>query len=369
MARILALEPYYGGSHQAFLDGWMRHSRHTFTLLPLKAHHWKWRMRHAAVTLAEQSRALGVHETFDLIWCSSMCNLAEFSGLCAKALRHLPLVAYFHENQLAYPSQHTDPRDVHFAFTNWTTALCATEVWFNSAYNRDSFIAGLHEVFQKLPDHRDAFEPQAIIANAKICPPGIDECSLPAPLVEQRPESPFHIAWAARFEHDKGPEVLLGALELLRRDNVQFELSIMGQQFAACPSALAQIERDFKPQLRHFGFEPERTRYLQRLASADVFVSTAHHEFFGLAVLEAAQAGCSLLLPRRLSYPELFQANEANDQPLFYDGSAADLVRHLKQLAHTERHARPEYRSLANQYVWPNAATTLDDAIDAVLTR
>ena len=35
--RILALEPYYGGSHQAFLDGWTAHSRHAFTVLGLPA--------------------------------------------------------------------------------------------------------------------------------------------------------------------------------------------------------------------------------------------------------------------------------------------------------------------------------------------
>ncbi|GAH62988.1 unnamed protein product, partial [marine sediment metagenome] len=42
--RILALEPYYGGSHEAFLTGWTRRSRHDWTLLTLHANHWKWRM-------------------------------------------------------------------------------------------------------------------------------------------------------------------------------------------------------------------------------------------------------------------------------------------------------------------------------------
>ena len=50
--RILALEPYYGGSHRAFLDGWVQRSRHEWTLHTLPPNKWKWRMRHAAVTLA-----------------------------------------------------------------------------------------------------------------------------------------------------------------------------------------------------------------------------------------------------------------------------------------------------------------------------
>ena len=50
--RILALEPYYGGSHQAFLDGWSKRSCHTWTVLTLPAAKWKWRTRHAAITFA-----------------------------------------------------------------------------------------------------------------------------------------------------------------------------------------------------------------------------------------------------------------------------------------------------------------------------
>ena len=30
---ILVLEPYYGGSHKAFLDGWSKHSHNQMTLL------------------------------------------------------------------------------------------------------------------------------------------------------------------------------------------------------------------------------------------------------------------------------------------------------------------------------------------------
>ena len=56
--RILALEPYYGGSHRALLDGWAAHSQHQWTVLGLPAHSWKWRMRHAALTLAEQAKQL-----------------------------------------------------------------------------------------------------------------------------------------------------------------------------------------------------------------------------------------------------------------------------------------------------------------------
>ncbi len=279
-------------------------------------------------------------------------------GVVPPTLRQLPVVAYFHENQLAYPSQTTDPRDVHFAFTNWTTALAATEVWFNSSYNRDSLLSGLSGVFRQLPDHKDAFDAEPIRRKSKILAPGIDAFEL-APRSNEVTNAPLHIAWAARFEHDKGPDILLAALERLSADDVPFSLTLMGQQFTACPEPLLRIQREFAPQLRHFGFEPDRSQYLRGLASADVFISTAHHEFFGLSVLEAARAGCSLLLPERLSYPELFTRSDSNGKPLFYDGSPEDLVRGLKELAKMPAQARPEYRSVAAKHAWPLAARSL----------
>jgi glycosyltransferase involved in cell wall biosynthesis len=49
-----------------------------------------------------------------------------------------------------------------------------------------------------------------------------------------------------------------------------------------------------------------REEYAGWLRRADVAVSTAIHEFFGIAVIEAVRAGCRPLLPAKLSYPELF---------------------------------------------------------------
>ena len=66
--RVLALEPYFGGSHQAFLDGWQRHSRHQWTTLTLPAHKWKWRMRQSALLFAwEIERRFEAGERWDLV--------------------------------------------------------------------------------------------------------------------------------------------------------------------------------------------------------------------------------------------------------------------------------------------------------------
>ncbi|MEZ6055017.1 MAG: DUF3524 domain-containing protein, partial [Planctomycetaceae bacterium] len=101
--RVLALNPFHGGSHRAFIDGWMRHSRHDFTLLTLPACHWKWRMRQAAIHFARLLREPEYsQQTWDVLWVTDMLNLAELRGLCDSRIRQLPVVMYFHENQLTY---------------------------------------------------------------------------------------------------------------------------------------------------------------------------------------------------------------------------------------------------------------------------
>ena len=80
--RILALEPYCGGSHRAFLDGWAARSRHAWCVLGLAAFKWKWRMRHSAVTFADDvAQRVRSGEQWDCVWCSDMLDLASFKGL------------------------------------------------------------------------------------------------------------------------------------------------------------------------------------------------------------------------------------------------------------------------------------------------
>ena len=141
---ILALEPFYGGSHKAFLDSWRAVSRHDWTILGLPGYKWKWRMRHASVTLAEQADALlESGKSFDLIFCSDMLNLPEWRGLLKSPNRDIPAIIYFHENQLTYPSPEPSLFDYHFAYTNFISALGANQVWFNSAFHKNSFLNAL----------------------------------------------------------------------------------------------------------------------------------------------------------------------------------------------------------------------------------
>ncbi|MCL4206543.1 MAG: glycosyltransferase [Pirellulaceae bacterium] len=359
--RVLALNAYHGGSHQAFLDGWMAHSRHEFTPLTLPAFKWKWRMRHAAVTLSEQvARLIQDGADWDAVFCTDMLNLAEFLGLCPP-LRNLPTIAYFHENQLTYPVLTPDPRDLHFAFTNLTTALAATTVWFNSAFHRDEFLAALEQWLRRMPDHAPQHAVASIRAKSEIHPPGIQSVSAAA-----RPAGgPLRIVWVSRWEHDKAPETFFHGLFQLADRGCDFRVSVLGERFDRMPEIFGQARRSLSDRIDHWGFLPNRADYQAALAQADVVVSTARHEFFGIGVLEAVAAGCFPLVPRRLAYPEVL----GDHAEFFHDDTPAGLVDRLWELAQRKKTATVwpaglEPVALTGLYSWPIVAAAMDDAID-----
>ena len=50
--QIWLISPYHTGSHQAWAEGYARHSRHNVTLLTMVGRFWKWRMQGGAIELA-----------------------------------------------------------------------------------------------------------------------------------------------------------------------------------------------------------------------------------------------------------------------------------------------------------------------------
>ncbi len=366
--KILALEPYYGGSHQAFLDGWRGRSRHDWTVLTLPARKWKWRMRHAAVTFAEQ---LNCHTDsncrWDVLFCSDMLNLAELKGL-ARAASQLPSVVYFHENQLFYPVRKEDPRDIHFGFINMTTALGATEVWVNSAFHRDSFLEALEKLLRQMPDHQNLQAVESIRSKSAVHPPGIDEFAPRG----AREGGPIRILWAARWEHDKNPEAFFEAVRTLRRENLDFRLSVIGQHFRDRPEVFSQARRELQGQIDHWGYQTGREQYESVLLRADVFISTARQEFFGLSAAEAVAAGAYPLLPERLAYPEVLQlASRPKMQQFFYDGGPGQLAAKLINLAKTLQQGGDMWagdpnraRRAVEKFFWARVAGELDSALE-----
>jgi glycosyltransferase involved in cell wall biosynthesis len=299
---VLVLEPYYGGSHRSFLSGLGR-LPFEFELLTLPARKWKWRMRISAPYFAEQLHQVG--KRFDRILCSTYVDVAAFRSLAPAWVREVPLLTYFHENQFAYPVQMEDERDIHFALTNMTTALVSDGLAFNSAYNLESFLDGEEELLKHSADMKLDDPSGAIRKKSRVIPPGIDFSDIDSEEKPERARAPV-IVWNHRWEHDKNPELFFKALFDLDRDGVDFNLVVLGESFERQPPIFDEARERLSHKALHFGYASSRRDYIKWLKRGDIAVSTAGHEFFGIAVIEAVRAGCRPLLPNRLSYPELF---------------------------------------------------------------
>jgi hypothetical protein len=175
--KILLLEPYYTGSHAAWAEGYARHSQHQIDILSLPGRFWKWRMHGGAVTLARKFLASPLNP--DLILATDMLDLTTFLALTLPHTATIPTAIYFHENQLTYPWSPTDrdiarKRDKHYGFINYTSALAADAVLFNSRYHQDSFLAALPQLLKHFPDYNELKTIKQIRAKSRVLPLGLD---------------------------------------------------------------------------------------------------------------------------------------------------------------------------------------------------
>ena len=316
--RVLYLEPFEAGSHAAFTRaltgadgaGWAE-----WTVLTLPGRHWKWRMRGSAAYFA-RAHADALAQRFDLVFASAYLPLAELVGLCP-ALASTPRILYFHENQLAFPRRDPEAeRDLHYGFTQLISALAADRCVFNSAHNRDSFLTAATELLARMPDAVAPGWVEAIAERSEVLGLPLDLPEVAAarltglPLAE-RGAGPL-IVWNHRWEHDKDPDALVRIVDALIARGVRFRLAVCGQVFRSRPASLVEAEPRWRAalgdRLLAFGRLAERADYLALLTQAQIALSTAIHEFFGIAVLEAVHLGARPLVPDGLSYVELLPA-------------------------------------------------------------
>jgi glycosyltransferase involved in cell wall biosynthesis len=345
MLQILVLEPYYGGSHKSFLEG-LKQLPFVFEFMTLPARKWKWRMRLSAPYFADALRWQGMR--FDRILCSTFVDVAAFRGLGPSWVREVPLLTYFHENQFVYPVQVEDERDFHFALTNLTTALASDSVAFNSSYNLTTFLTGIEVLLKKSYDVKLHDSREKILEKSKVLPPGIDFS-----IIDSEPESRWDeapvVLWNHRWEHDKNPERFFEALFQLDGEGLAFNLVVLGESYRERPRIFDEARKRLSGKLLYAGYAESPRDYARWLRRGDIVVSTARHEFFGMAIIEAVRAGCRPLLPRRLSYPELFP------EEFLYDET--DFVNCLKEtLLSKKRLSMTESRRLTDPFSRENMA-------------
>jgi len=361
---VVAVEPWLAGSHKGFLDGLVAHGRHRIRPYTLPGRFWKWRQTGSGLVLGR--RAAAEAPPCDLIFASDFLHLPDFLAVTRRTWSQnpaVPAVLYFHENQLSYPLAEGHDLDRAYALANVSGAAVADAVWFNSAYHRERFLADLEGLLASCPDFAPKEVQGEIAAKSTVVPLGVDLEGL-SPHFDPAPRTgPLTLLWNHRWEHDKNPEGFFEACLGLAAAGADFRLIVLGQAFRTVPAVFAEARERLAPHILHWGYAPERADYARLLSRADVVVSTARHDFFGVAVVEAMHAGCLPLLADRLNYPDLVPP-EAQDRCLLK--SDADLLPRLAALARDPAPARTgEARGWAARHGWRHAI----GAFDAGFTR
>ncbi|EDO37411.1 predicted protein [Nematostella vectensis] len=267
MAHILLIEPFCGGSHRQLME--ILGSQVCGTVhYCLSAKKWHWRMRTGAL--------------------------------------------YFSQNI---------PKNSRYS-------LVADVVVFNSLFNMTSFLNNIDSFLKLMPDHRpngiyDQIKPKCQVVYFPLQYLDISKLELE----NQNPRScrPLHIVWSHRWEHDKDPELFFQTLFHLIEEGLSFNVSVLGEGFSQTPDVFHKARPLLGERVLHWGYQESRSKYLEILKDADVAVSTAKHEFFGVAMLEAVQCGCYPLCPKDLVYPEIYPEQYLYSTP----GQLAKRLRYL----------------------------------------
>lgn len=310
----------------------------------------------------------------DVFLATDMLDLTTFLSLTRRSTATIPAVLYMHENQLTYPLS-KDPaqgpmrrqageRDLHYAFINFVSMLTADVVLFNSDYHREALLGALPPFLKQFPEYNETRAVDTIARKSSVIYPGL-ELSTEINDAADEAKSPPLILWNQRWEYDKDPETMFNVLFELAARELPFNVAICGQNFRARPEEFEIAREKLAGRIVHFGYaEPEQYRHL--LNQADVTLSTAKHEFFGIAVLEAVASQVFPILPNRLSYPELIPV-EFHDTCLY--STRAQLLARLEWALLNRNQARLIARDLAistNKYQWSAIVPQYDRVIELV---
>ena len=331
MATILAFESFDGGSHKQFRETITKHSSYDWTWITRPPKSWKWRMAISALEMVDDVIRQGVSKP-DALFCTSLTDTAALRSALPRGWREIPLVLYMHENQVAYPTN--EPRDASFAFTNLQSVLTSDLAIFNSKWNLDSFIDGIETLLDNswdttLQDVEKRIRNKSSVAWVPVEQPPEDLRVLHNTDNGGR-KGPIQVVWPHRWEHDKCPDKLL---QIAREHSEALNLRwiILGEQFKEVPQALETFQVEFKDRIEHMGYVESKNEYWKWLHKADWVLSTAKHEFFGIAVVEALFAGCLPWLPDKLSYRELLPACARGLTPVTIETESSnhEILEHL----------------------------------------
>jgi glycosyltransferase involved in cell wall biosynthesis len=268
-----------------------------------------------------------------------------------------------HENQVTDPATGRTKAQAHLGLVNWTAVLAADAVAFNSAFHRDSFFAAVPGLLRAFPDMRHEHLVPAADSKSSVLPVGIDLRRLDPPADRGGPPV---VVWNHRWDDDKDPASFLAAVAEVAAGGARLSVVLAGERFVGQGDRYSDAIARLGDVVAVARYLPE-SEYREALRGADLVVSTAHQEFFGVSIVEAMYAGAMPLLPNRLVYPERIPADLADG--CLYRGRRG-LVSRLQWAVEHPDEARAiggRMRAEAARYDWCVVAPAYDDWLEGLV--
>ncbi len=365
--KILLIEPFFTGSHEAWALGLKREFGENFQILSLPGRHWKWRMHGGALTLGR----IFMESDFvpDLILATDMLDLTTFLAVTRKKTAQTKTVIYFHENQLTYPWSPSDldvslKRDMHYGFINVASAVAADFLLFNSEYHKKSFCDSVKIFFETFPDCNESDAHIKIREKSVVLPLGLDLEKFDKIAEERSPNKVPLILWNHRWEYDKNPEQFFLVLKNLMDKGLDFEIAVLGEEFPRAPKIFSEIDKIFGNRIVHKGFVESFADYARWLKKSDILPVTSNQDFFGISIVEATYCGVIPLLPERLSYPEIFPFSEFSE---FFYNKDDELERLLEKLLVNRDSRRNCFVKNSEKYKWNSIISLYKKAFEQII--
>lgn len=156
------------------------------------------------------------------------------------------------------------------------------------------------------------------------------------------------------------------ALIQLAAEGIDFKVVLAGENQRQEPTEFLEAQAKLGERVIHFGYVESFADYARYLWEADIVVSTAQQDFFGISVVEAIYCGSYPLLVNRLNYPYLIPPEYhadmlfSNDDELYYV---------LKQQLTQPKPTPPDLREWVSQFDWQRLAPRYDETLTEIVVQ